>query len=131
MSSLSRSRSLHPWPEEVTKPGFPEWEKTAFKWLWELLPTHCRDQWLLVSHPLLLARQARRQVEGEIYMLRYKRSSHYELKRLGLSPAVIEEVIRLDAEEVHRLTRVKEEVMMVAQALALSPAGGCRGSRRP
>ncbi|MEU2718901.1 hypothetical protein [Streptomyces sp. NPDC007205] len=100
------------------RPSLPEWERTAIRWLWDLLPAHYRNQWLLVCHPRLLARQAYRQVEGEMYMLRYKRSSYSELESLGLSPNAIEKIIRLDATEFHRLVRVKGQIEMIARALA-------------
>ncbi|MDX3764018.1 hypothetical protein [Streptomyces sp. AK02-04a] len=131
MPNSSKNESPPPWPAEVMRPDLPDWERTAIKWLWELLPAHHRDQWLLVTHPHLLARQAYRQVEGEIYMLRYRGSSHSELASLRLSPGVIEEIILLDAEEFHRLLRVKEEIRMVARALALPQViGNCHGNRK-
>lgn len=119
----SRTESPPPWPAEVTQPAVPDWEKSAIRWLWELLPAHYRERWILVTYPRLLAYQAYRQVEGEIYILRRQRVTYADMEALGLPPGAIEHAIRLDASALHQLTRVRREILVVSHALArLRPA---------
>lgn len=121
MPNIRENGNQPPWPREVMHPALIGWEKTALKWLWELLPAYHRENWMLVSYPRLLVRQACRQVDSQIYMLRRKPTSYSELQALGVSPKVIERVIRLDAVEVSRLGRVRDEIRMVAKVLEESP----------
>lgn len=65
----------------------------------------------------MLARQAHRQVQGEVHMLRYRSTSHAELAALGIPPRVIEEAVQLHAEERQRLEQLEREVSSVRAAL--------------
>lgn len=105
------------WPASVETPHNAGWELSAIRWLWELLPAHFRNHWILVTHPLLLARQAQRQVQGEIYILRRRPTYRAELEALYIAPDVIEQTIRLHAEEWRRLVEVEREIRSVIEAL--------------
>ncbi|MFF8031925.1 MULTISPECIES: hypothetical protein [unclassified Streptomyces] len=107
------------WPCQVKAPGSYDWERSAAKWLRELVPARYASYPALVRHPVLLGRHAQIQVEHEIRVARTAlQTARAELPRLGLHEGVIEHTIKLYAAEVVQLQHIARSVRAVTQALA-------------
>ncbi|MER7487598.1 hypothetical protein ABTY20_17135 [Streptomyces sp. NPDC126497] len=106
------------WPCQVKTPGSHDWERSAVRWLRELVPARYAGYPAFVRHPVLLARHARIQVEHEIRVARTAlRTARVELPRTGLHEEVIEHTIKLYAAEVMQLQHIARSVRAVARAL--------------
>lgn len=110
------------WPDRVQPPGAPggDWEQSAAKWLFDLVPGEWRDgrngrQYR--QHPIMLARDARYLVEGQLNGLReaYRRA-RTELAE-HFQPEQIDEQLQMYAEEGARLDQLRIQVQLVEDAL--------------
>ncbi|MET9381716.1 hypothetical protein ABZY09_11640 [Streptomyces sp. NPDC002928] len=107
------------WPCQVKMPGSYDWERSAAKWLRELVPTRYASYPVLLRHPVLLARHAQLQVQQEIRVARTAlQTARADLPRLGLPESVIEHTIKLYAAEVLQLQHIARSVRAVTEALA-------------
>ncbi|MER5748820.1 hypothetical protein [Streptomyces sp. NPDC002088] len=107
------------WPCQVKMPGSYDWERSAAKWLRELVPTRYASYPVLLRHPVLLARHAQLQVQQEIRVARTAlQTARADLPRLGLPESVIEHTIKLYAAEVLQLQHIARSVRTVTEALA-------------
>ncbi|MET8827330.1 hypothetical protein ABZX40_15250 [Streptomyces sp. NPDC004610] len=107
------------WPCQVKIPGSYDWERSAAKWLRELVPARYAGYPTLIRHPVLLARHAEIQVQQEIRVARTAlQTARADLPRLGLPESVIEHTIKLYAAEVLQLQHIARSVRAVSQALA-------------
>ncbi|MGW0336212.1 hypothetical protein ACWD0J_30935 [Streptomyces sp. NPDC003011] len=106
------------WPCQVKTPGTYDWERSATKWLRELVPARYAGYPALIRHPVLLARHAQIQVQHEIRVARTAlQTARADLPGLGLHEAVIEHTIKLYAAEVLQLQHIARSVRAVTQAL--------------
>jgi len=106
------------WPCQVKTPGSFDWERSAVKWLRELVPTRYASYPVLLKHPVLLARHAQIQVQHEIRVARTAlQTARAELPAMGLHEGVIEHTIKLYAAEVMQLQHIARSIRAVTQAL--------------
>ncbi|GAA2442420.1 hypothetical protein [Streptomyces glaucus] len=121
---LPSTRISPDWPCQVRTPGSYDWERSAVKWLRELVPARYAGYPALIRHPVLLARHAQIQVQHEIRVARTAlQTARADLPRLGLPESVIEHTIKLYAAEVLHLQHIARGVRAVARALADHHAG--------
>ncbi|MEU0373336.1 hypothetical protein ABZ070_24320 [Streptomyces sp. NPDC006283] len=110
------------WPCQVKTPGSHDWERTAARWLRDLLPARYAGYSTLTRHPVLLARHAQLQIQHEMRAVRVAmQTSRTDLPTLGVAETVIENTIRLYAMELEQLGRLARGVRLVGDALL---AGG-------
>ncbi|AWT46986.1 MULTISPECIES: hypothetical protein [Streptomyces] len=122
--SLTTTRTRPDWPCQVKAPGTYDWERSAAKWLRELVPARYAGYPALIRHPVLLARHAQIQVQHEIRVARTAlQTARADLPRLGLPESVIEHTIKLYAAEVMQLQHIARSVRSVTQALVEHSAG--------
>ncbi|MGC2999043.1 hypothetical protein ACPF8X_11915 [Streptomyces sp. G35A] len=115
---LTSTRISPDWPCQVKTPGSYDWERSAAKWLRELVPARYAGYPAFLRHPVLLARHAQIQVENEIRVARTAlQTARADLPRLGLAEGVIEHTIKLYAAEVMQLQHIARSVRAVTQAL--------------
>lgn len=106
------------WPCQVKTPGSYDWERSAAKWLRELVPARYASYPALMRHTVLLARHAQIQVQHEIRVARTAlQTARADLPALGLPESVIEHTIKLYAAEVLQLQHIARSVREVTQAL--------------
>jgi hypothetical protein len=106
------------WPCQVKTPGSFDWERSATKWLRDLVPSRYASYPVLMKHPVLLARHAQIQVQHEIRVARTAlQTARAELPALGLHESVIEHTIKMYAAEVLQLNHIARSVRAVTQAL--------------
>ncbi|MET9308239.1 hypothetical protein ACWIG2_06475 [Streptomyces cellulosae] len=119
---VTTSTRLGPdWPCQVKTPGSYDWERSAAKWLRELVPARYASYPAFVRHPVLLARHAQIQVEHEIRVARTAlQTARADLPRLGLHESAIEHTIKLYAAELMQLQHIARSVRAVTQALGQS-----------
>lgn len=118
---LTTTRLGPDWPCQVKTPGSYDWERSAAKWLRELVPARYASYPAFVRHPVLLARHAQIQVEHEIRVARTAlQTARADLPRAGLHEGVIEQTIKLYAAEVTQLQHIARSVRAVTRALAES-----------
>ncbi len=118
---LTTTRLGPDWPCQVKTPGSYDWERSAAKWLRELVPARYASYPAFVRHPVLLARHAQIQVEHEIRVARTAlQTARSDLPRAGLREGVIEHTIKLYAAEVTQLQHIARSVRAVTRALAES-----------
>ncbi|MGW5093917.1 hypothetical protein ACWEQU_21245 [Streptomyces nodosus] len=111
------------WPCQVKTPGSYDWERSAAKWLRELVPARYASYPILIRHPVLLARHAQIQVQHEVRVARTAlQTARAELPALGLPESVIEHTIRLYAAEVMQLQHIARSIRAVSRALLESSA---------
>ncbi|OAR22889.1 hypothetical protein A8W25_25360 [Streptomyces sp. ERV7] len=116
------------WPCQVKEPGTRDWERTATRWLRDLLPARYAGYSPLTRHHVILARHAQLQLQHEMRAVRVAlQTSRAELPTLGVAEAVIENTIRMYATELDQLGRLARGVRLVTDALA----GDHPGHRRP
>ncbi|MFF7368756.1 hypothetical protein ACIP3A_08160 [Streptomyces tricolor] len=116
---LTSTRISPDWPCQVKTPGSYDWERSAAKWLRELIPARYASYPALIRHPILLARHAQIQVQQEIRVARTAlQTARAELPVLGLPESVIEHTIKLYAAEVLQLQHIARSVRVVSEALA-------------
>ncbi|MFF4350138.1 hypothetical protein [Streptomyces sp. NPDC001530] len=117
--ALTYSPITSDWPCQVKTPGSYDWERSAVKWLRELVPTRYASYPVLLKHPVLLGRHAQIQVQHEIRVARTAlQTARAELPSLGLHEGVIEHTIKLYAAEVLQLQHIARSIRAVTQALA-------------
>ncbi|WP_406723742.1 hypothetical protein WJ438_02350 [Streptomyces sp. GD-15H] len=118
MTVTSTRLSSPDWPCQVKAPGSYDWERSAAKWLRELVPARYASYPAFIRHPVLLARHAQIQVEHEIRVARTAlQTARADLPRLGLHEGVIEHTIKLYAAEVMQLQHIARSVRAVNRAL--------------
>ncbi|MFF3290384.1 hypothetical protein [Streptomyces sp. NPDC003023] len=106
------------WPCQVKAPGSHGWERTASRWLRDLLPARYAGYSTLTRHPAVLARHAQLQIQHEARAVRVAlQTSRAELPTLGVAESVIENTIRLYAVELEQLGRLARGVRLVGDAL--------------
>ncbi|MFE0137883.1 hypothetical protein ACFWY6_40935 [Streptomyces sp. NPDC059037] len=106
------------WPCQVKAPGTPDWERTAMRWLRDLLPARYGTYPTLNRHPALLARHAQLQLQHEVRTARIAlETSRAELPALGVSASLIENSIRMYAVELQQLGRLSRGVRLIGDAL--------------
>ncbi|GGW40320.1 hypothetical protein [Streptomyces xantholiticus] len=106
------------WPCQVKSPGSHDWERSAARWLRDLLPARYAGYSTLTRHPVLLARHAQLQLQHEIRAVRVAmQTSRTELPTLGVAETVIENTIRLYAVELEQLGRLARGARLVGDAL--------------
>ena len=82
---LTSTRISPDWPCQVKTPGSYDWERSAAKWLRELIPARYASYPALIRHPVLLARPAQIQVEPELRVARTApQTARAELPTLSL-----------------------------------------------
>lgn len=119
---LTSTRLGPDWPCQVKTPGSYDWERSAAKWLRELVPARYASYPAFVRHPVLLARHAQIQVEHEIRVARTAlQTARADLPRLGLHEGAIEHTIKLYAAELMQLQHIARSVRAVTRALGESP----------
>ncbi|MCT9144392.1 hypothetical protein ACWKT3_18225 [Streptomyces violaceus] len=115
---LTSTRISPDWPCQVKTPGSYDWERSAARWLRELVPTRYGGYPVFIRHPVLLARHAQIQVQQEIRVARTAlQTARADLPGLGLHEGVIEHTIKLYAAEVMQLQHIARSVRAVTQAL--------------
>ncbi|MFF7330100.1 hypothetical protein ACIQU5_28230 [Streptomyces sp. NPDC090306] len=117
---MLRTTHLSPdWPCQVKAPGSYDWERSAARWLRDLVPSRYGGYPVLLRHPVLLARHAQIQVQQEIRVARTAlQTARADLPRLGIPESVIEHTIKLYAAEVLQLQHIARSVRAVTQALS-------------
>lgn len=106
------------WPCQVKTPGSYDWERSATKWLRELVPARYAGYPALMRHTVLLARHAQIQVQHEIRVARTAlQTARADLPGLGLPESVIEHTIKLYAAELLQLQHIARSVREVTGAL--------------
>ncbi|MGV9983932.1 hypothetical protein [Streptomyces olivaceus] len=116
---LTTTRTSPDWPCQVKTPGSYDWERSAARWLRELVPARYAGYPTLIRHPVLLARHAQLQVQQEIRVARTAlQTARADLPRLGLHESVIEHTIKLYAAEIGQLQHIARSVRAVTEALA-------------
>lgn len=109
------------WPCQVKTPGSYDWERSAVKWLRELVPARYASYPAFLRHPVLLARHAQIQVQHEIRVARTAlQTARAELPRIGMPESVIEHTVKLYAAEVLQLQHIARSIRAVSQALVES-----------
>ncbi|MFJ3225053.1 hypothetical protein ACIPJS_17105 [Streptomyces sp. NPDC086783] len=112
------------WPCQVKNPGSYDWERSAAKWLRDLVPARYASYPALMRHPVLLARHAQIQVQHEMRVARTAlQTARAELPALGIPESVIEHTIKMYAAEVRQLHHIARSIRVVSQALADGGAG--------
>lgn len=116
--TLTTTRISPDWPCQVKTPGSYDWERSAARWLRELVPARYASYPALIRHPVLLARHAQIQVQHEIRVARTAlQTARADLPALGLPESVIEHTIKLYAAEVGQLQHIARSVRAVTRAL--------------
>ncbi|GAA0660190.1 hypothetical protein GCM10009601_08810 [Streptomyces thermospinosisporus] len=115
---VTSTRVSPDWPCQVKMPGSYDWERSAAKWLRELVPARYASYPAFIRNPVLLARHAQLQVEQEIRVARTAlQTARADLPRMGLHEGAIEHTIKLYAAEVMQLQHIARSVRAVTQAL--------------
>ncbi|MFJ3925355.1 hypothetical protein [Streptomyces sp. NPDC090022] len=128
--SQTATTTLSPdWPCQVKAPGSHDWERTAIRWLRDLLPARYAGYPTLTRHHAILARHAQLQLEHEMRAVRVAlHTCRAELPTLGVAEAVIENTIRMYAVELEQLSRLARGVRLITEALR-TPAIGAQRRR--
>ncbi|MEU0598533.1 hypothetical protein ABZ484_09820 [Streptomyces sp. NPDC006393] len=115
---VTTTRTSPDWPCQVKAPGSYDWERSATRWLRELVPARYGGYPAMVRHPVLLARHAQIQVQQEIRVARTAlQTARSDLPRLGMPESVIEHTIKLYAAELLQLQHIARSVRAVSEAL--------------
>jgi hypothetical protein len=121
---LTTTRISPDWPCQVKTPGSYDWERSAVRWLRELVPARYAGYPAFIRHPVLLARHAELQVQQEIRVARTAlQTARADLPRYGMPESVIEHTIKLYAAEVLQLQHIARSVRAVTRALVESGTG--------
>jgi hypothetical protein len=117
--SQTATISLSPdWPLQVKSPGTHDWERTATRWLRDLLPARYGGYLTLTRHPALLARHVQLQLQHEMRAVRVAlHTCRAELPMMGVAESVIEHTIRMYAIELEQLSRLSRGARLVSEAL--------------
>ncbi|UQX04823.1 hypothetical protein [Streptomyces sp. RerS4] len=123
-ATLTRSPD---WPLQVKAPGTHDWERTASRWLRDLLPARYGGYLTLTRHPELLVRHVQLQLQHEMRAVRVAlHTSRADLPTMGVAESVIENAIRMYAVELEQLGRLSRGVRLVSEALLATTAPGRR-----
>ncbi|MEU8434840.1 hypothetical protein AB0F18_18350 [Streptomyces sp. NPDC029216] len=123
-ATLTRSPD---WPLQVKAPGTHDWERTATRWLRDLLPARYGSYLTLTRHHALLARHVQLQLQHEMRAVRVAlHTSRAELPTMGVAESVIENTIRMYAIELEQLGRLSRGARLVSEALLLAATPGQR-----
>ncbi|EGX56325.1 hypothetical protein SZN_28353 [Streptomyces zinciresistens K42] len=115
---LTTTRITPDWPCQVKTPGSYDWERSAAKWLRELVPARYASYPAFLRHPVLLARHAQIQVQNEIRVARTGlQTARADLPAMGVPESVIEQSIKMYAAEIMQLQHIARSVRAVSQAL--------------
>ncbi|MBC2868510.1 hypothetical protein H1R13_27135 [Streptomyces mexicanus] len=115
---VTTPRTSPDWPCQVKPPGSYDWQRSATRWLRDLVPARYGGYPTLVRHPVLLARHAQIQVQHEIRVARTAlQTARADLPGLGLPESVIEHTIKLYAAELAQLQHIARSVRAVTRAL--------------
>lgn len=110
------------WPTQVDPPGAPggAWEQSAAKWLFDQVPGEWREGLNGAQyrrHPLMLARDARYLIHGQLNGLR----EAYRRARVELAdhfqPEQIDEQLEMYQLEAARLEALGRQIQLVEDAL--------------
>src|SRR3954468_23038595 len=122
--NLTPTRISSDWPCQVKTPGSYDWERSAPRWLRELVPARYASYPALIRHPGLPSRHAQIQVQQETRGRRTGlQTARAELPVLGLPESVIEHTIKLYAAEVLQLQHIARSVRAVSEALVAHSTG--------
>lgn len=117
-ATLTRSPD---WPLQVKSPGTHDWERTATRWLRDLLPARYGGYLPLTRHHALLARHVQLQLQHEMRAVRVAlHTSRAELPMMGMAETVIENTIRMYAIELEQLSRLARGARLVSEALLVN-----------
>lgn len=109
------------WPDAVAPPNTHGWEQSAAKWLFQRVPGEWqggRNGRQYRQYPLMLARDAYYLVSGHLESLRKAyRTTRAELSEY-FQPEQIDEQLAMYAEEGPRLERLRQQILLVHDALA-------------
>ncbi|GAA0319252.1 hypothetical protein GCM10010302_68020 [Streptomyces polychromogenes] len=123
-ATLTRSPD---WPLQVKAPGTHDWERSATRWLRDLLPARYGSYLTLTRHHALLARHVQLQLQHEMRAVRVAlHTSRAELPTMGVAESVIENTIRMYAIELEQLGRLSRGARLVSEALVLAATPGQR-----
>ncbi|MEV7723366.1 hypothetical protein ACIRP0_14465 [Streptomyces sp. NPDC101733] len=123
-ATLTRSPD---WPLQVKAPGTHDWERTATRWLRDLLPARYGGYLTLTRHHALLARHVQLQLQHEMRAVGVAlHTSRADLPNMGVAESVIENTIRMYAVELEQLGRLARGARLVSEAL-VAHAPGPRG----
>ncbi|AYV31545.1 hypothetical protein EES41_32910 [Streptomyces sp. ADI95-16] len=115
------------WPCQVKAPGTHDWERTATRWLRDLLPARYAGYSMLTRHPVLLTRHVQLQLQHELRAVRVAlETSRAELPSMGVTDGIIENTIRMYAVELEQLGRLARGVRLIGDALLVNGGGGRR-----
>jgi hypothetical protein len=120
------------WPDGVHPPGSPGFERTAVRWLLDVVPPDYRQHGVLVRHPVALATLARHHVTACVEGARDGyRSARAELGK-DLPPGSLAAVLTAYQAEGRRLVATAQAVELVGRALRgetfVSQLAGARSS---
>ncbi|MFF3325166.1 hypothetical protein [Streptomyces sp. NPDC002889] len=119
MSQTTLTTLSPDWPCQVKAPGSHDWERTAARWLRDLLPARYAGYSTLTRHHILLARHAQLQLQHEMRAVRVAlQTCRAELPTLGVAESVIENTIRMYAVELEQLGRLARGVRLITEAFA-------------
>ena len=125
------------WPDSVHPPGSPGFERTAVRWLFDVVPPDYRQHGVLAQHPVALATLARHHVAACVEGARDSyRSARAELGK-DLPPGSLAAVLSAYQAEGRRLVATAQAVELVDRALRgetfVSQLAGARtsGGTRP
>ncbi len=105
------------WPEEVSPPHAPDWERSAVAWLFDLCPADYRAHEVLRRHPVVLARFAAGHVASAVDAARAGlRTVRADLRGV-VAPEVIEAAVAAYDREGRRLVAAGRQVALVDAAL--------------
>jgi hypothetical protein len=122
------------WPDDVHPPRSPGFERTAVRWLLDVVPPDYRQHGVLIRHPVALATLARHHVAACIEGARDGyRSARAELGK-DLPPDSLAAVLTAYQAEGRRLVATARAVELVGRALTgetfVSQLAGARTSGR-
>ena len=105
------------WPDGVHPPGSPGFERTAVRWLLDVVPPEYRQHDVLLRHPVALAALARHHVAACVEGARSAyRTARAELGK-DLPPEALTAVLAAYQAEGRRLVAAADAVELVASAL--------------
>jgi hypothetical protein len=122
------------WPDGVHPPGSPGFQRTAVRWLLDVVPADYRQHDVLLRHPVALATLARHYITACVDGARDGyRSARAELGK-DLPPGSLAAVLTAYQAEGRRLVATARAVELVGQALRgetfVSQLAGARTSGR-
>ncbi len=114
---MSSPPALPPgWPDAVSPPRTPDWERTAIAWLFDQCPPDYRAHEVLRRHPRVLGRFAAGHLDGAIAATEQGlRSARADLA--DLPPDVVEAAVAAFERERVRLRAARHAVDLIERAL--------------